>query len=141
MEKPCLHDPAVFPDDGVLQRCLGRAKSSWDELLRFLHAHHPDLTGEWRYYNDGKSWLYKLTQKKNTICWISVDTQKFRTSFYFPDRAEEMIAGSALAQEYRDQYLDAKKQGKKFKAITVEIQQTADLQATRTLIELKKMFK
>jgi len=38
MEKPCLNDPAVFPDDGVLGCCLGRAKSSWDEVFRFLQA-------------------------------------------------------------------------------------------------------
>lgn len=141
MERLCLNDPAVFPDDIVLQRCLGRAKSSWDEFFRLLHAHHPDLTGEWRYYKDGKSWLYKLTQKNKTICWISVDALKFKTTFYFPDRAEETIVSSALAAEYRDQFIDAKKQGKKFKGITVEIQRTADLQATQTLIELKKKFK
>ena len=109
MEKPCLNDPAVFPDDSVLQRCLGQANSSWDELIRFLEAHHPDFSGEWRYYTDGKSWLYKLTKKKKTICWISVYEQKFKTTFYFPDRATEMIVNSALAKEYMDQFIDGKK--------------------------------
>ena len=51
-----------------------------------------------------------------------------------------MIVNSALAKEYMDQFIDGKKYGK-IKGITVEIQEPRDLQATKTLIELKKMFK
>src|SRR3989304_3639118 len=94
MEKPCLNDKEEYPDDKVLSRALGKLKPVWDAFLDFIHERYPAITGEWRYYRDGKSWLYKLTKKKQTICWISVYHGAFKTTFYFSDKAEERITAS-----------------------------------------------
>jgi hypothetical protein len=37
--------------------------ASWQALMTFIAEHKPALSGEWRYYHDGKSWLYKATHK------------------------------------------------------------------------------
>ena len=139
MEKPCLNDKNEHPDDKVLSRALGKAKSAWDSFMDFLDESCPSFTGEWRYYNDGKSWLYKVTKKKKTICWVAVFNGKFKTGFYFPERAEVLIKKSKLAKKYVDQFAN-NKYGKT-RGINVEIKKSADLKATKTLIEIKEQLK
>ena len=140
MEKPCLNDKDEYPDDEVLSRYLGEVKSTWDSFHDFLKQSYPLFSGEWRYYNDGKSWLYKLTKKKKTICWISVYQHKFKTTFYFPDKAEELITKSKLKKEYIDRFINGKKYGK-IRGITVDIKNPTDLDTTKTLIEIKEQLK
>ena len=43
-----------------------------------------------------KAWLYKVTKKKKTICWVSIYDNKFKTGFYFSDKAEDLITNSKL---------------------------------------------
>ena len=136
MERPCLNDKEEYPDDKVLSRALGKVKPAWDAFHDFIHERYPAFTGEWRYYRDGKSWLYKLTKKKQTICWISVYPGVFKTAFYFPDKAEEIITASPLEKVYIDQFVYGKRYGK-IRGVTVDIRKTTDLKATKTLIEIK----
>jgi hypothetical protein len=140
MEKPCLNDRGEYPDDEVLSRHLGSVKHTWDSFLDFIGESHPSFSGEWRYYNDGKRWLYKVTRKKKTICWVSVYPRLFRTTFYFPDRAEELITAGDLKQEYIDQFVHGKRYGK-IRGVTVAIKKPADLNATKTLIDIKERIK
>ncbi|MDD5326720.1 MAG: DUF3788 family protein [Phycisphaerae bacterium] len=140
MEKPCLNDKNEFPDDEVLSRYLGKAKKAWDSFIAFLNENHPSFSGEWRYYNDGKSWLYKITKKKKTICWVSVYLNMFKTSFYFSDKAEDLIKASKLKKEYIDKFIHGKRYGK-IRGITVEVKKLADLNAAKILIEIKEQLK
>jgi hypothetical protein len=87
----------------------------------------------------GKSWLYKVTKKKKTICWVSVWPNMFKTTFYFPERAKDLIKKSKLGKKYIDQFND-RKYGTT-RGITVEVKKAADLKATKTLIEIKEQFK
>ena len=140
MEKPITNDRDEYPDDEVLSRHLGKAKSTWDTFLDFINESYPSFSGEWRYYRDGKSWLYKLTKKKKTISWISVYKNKFKTTFYFSDKAEDLIKKSKLKKEYIDQFIHGKKYGK-IRGITVEIKKPTDLASTKKLIEIKEQLK
>jgi len=140
MEKPCLNDKNVYPDDEVLSRCLGKAKATWDSFLALLAECDPAISGEWRYYTDGKSWLYKVTKKKKTICWVSIWVKAFKVTFYFPDRAEEPITASKLKAEYIDQFVQGKRYGK-IRGVTVVARKSADLKAIRTLIDIKEQLK
>jgi len=140
MEKPCLNDKNEFPNDEILSRYLGEVKNVWDAFINFINESYPSFSGEWRYYNDGKSWLYKLTKKKKTVCWVSIYHNMFKTTFYFPDKAEELITKSRLTKEYIDQFVYGKKYGK-IRGITVEIKKATDLKATKTLIEIKEQVK
>jgi len=140
MEKPCLKDQNEYPDDAVLERYLGEVKQTWNAFLNLIGESYPSFSGEWRYYNDGKNWLYKITRKKKTVCWVSVYDKKFKTTFYFPDRAEDLITQSTLSQEYVDQFLHGKKYGS-IRGITVEITEPADLNATQSLFGIKERLK
>ena len=140
MDKPCLNDKEEFPDDEVLSRHLGKVKTVWDTFMDFLEESYPSFTGQWRYYNDGKSWLFKLTKKKKTISWISVWDNMFKTTFYFPDKAEELIVNSKLKKEYKDQFVNGKRYGNT-RELTVKIKKPADLATTKKLIEIKEQLK
>lgn len=140
MEKPCLNDKEEYPDDTVLSRCLGKVKETWDSFMNFIEENYPSFSGEWRYYKDGKSWLYKLTKKKKTISWISVYDKKFKTTFYFSDKAEDLIKKSKLKKEHIDQFVHGKRYGK-IRGITVEIRKPTDLNSTKKLIEIKEQVK
>jgi hypothetical protein len=140
MERPCLNDKDEYPGDEVLARYLGDAKDAWDSFMDFIKESYPSFAGEWRYYNDGKSWLHKLTKKKQTVCWISVWPGAFKTTFYFGDKAAELIAASKLKKEYVEQFVHGKKYGK-IRGIAVVVKKPADLNATKTLIEIKEQLK
>ena len=140
MEKPCLNDKDEYPNDEVLNRYLGKVKNAWDSFINFLNESYPSYSREWRYYNDGKSWLYKVTKKKKTICWVSVYPNKFKTTFYFPDRAEDLITASKLKKEYIDQFVHGKRYGKT-RGLTIDIIKSTDLNATKALIKIKEQIK
>jgi hypothetical protein len=140
MEEPVLHDPEEYPSDDVLRRHLGRAMASWRALMEYIDEHEPALYGEWRYYKDGKSWLYKITHKKLTLCWAAVFSGKFQTTCYFPDRAEPAITGSKLSKTYIDQYLHGRRYGKT-RAISVDVRKLADLKATKQIMEIRLLVK
>ena len=140
MEKPCLNNQDEYPDDEVLSRYLGKVKNTWDSFVDLLDESYPSFSREWRYYKDGKNWLYKITKKKKTICWISVYPNMFKTTFYFPDKAEDLITASKLKKEYIDQFIYGKRYGK-IRAITVEIKKSTDLNTTKSLMEIKEQLK
>ncbi len=140
MEEPCLIDKTEYPDGKVLKRYLGGAKDAWDGFAAFLESKYPNYSGEWRYYNDGKSWLYKITKKTKTICWVSVYRGKFTTTFYFPDRAEHLIVNSTLRKKYIEQFVNARRYGKT-RGLTVNIRKVEDLSTTKKLIAIKEDFK
>ncbi len=140
VDKPFLNDQAVYPTEEVLSQALGRVKKAWDSFMIYIHESYPSFTGQWRYYRDGKSWLYKLTQKKKTICWVSVYQRAFKTTFYFSDKAKELLTASELKQDYLDQFVQGKRYGK-IRGVTVVIRKKADLQATKILIGIKEQMK
>ncbi|MBT4485596.1 MAG: DUF3788 family protein [Candidatus Latescibacteria bacterium] len=140
MEKPCLNDKNEYPNDEVLSHYLGKTKNIWDSFLDFIKENYPLFSREWRYYNDGKNWLYKITKKKKTICWISIYYNILRTTFYFSDNAEDLITKSKLKKEYIDQFIHGKRYGK-IRSITVEIKKSTDLNTTKSLIEIKEALK
>ena len=140
MEEPILCDPDEYPTDDVLRRHLGRTMASWRAFMAFIAEHKPALSGEWRYYRDGKSWLYKATHKKLTLCWAAVFRGKFKTTCYFPDRAEPAITGSKLPKTYIDQYLNGRRYGKT-RAISVDVRKLADLKATKQIMEIRLQVK
>jgi hypothetical protein len=140
MNQPCLNDKTLYPDDAVLTQYLANTKEVWNVFMEMLKTHDPLISAEWRYYNDGKSWLCKATQKKKTICWISVWEKFFRVGFYFSAKAEDEIKKSTLSEKVKEQYSDYK--GKlKIRPITIIVKKKSDLKAIKTLIALKEKIK
>jgi hypothetical protein len=135
MDKPVLSDPATFPTDEVLASHLGKTMPCFLLLFQLNHTNFPEFVERWKYYNDGKSWLLNVSRKKKTLFWLSVKDGSFRTTFYFNDKAAQLVPVSKIPRKLRDQF--AKSEGEKFRAITVEIKTNKDVEVYRKVLALK----
>lgn len=136
-----LRDPEIFPTEMVLKNVLG--DSAYSALASFLET----ITGaayglsiEWRYYNDGKAWLGKVTQKKKTILWLSVWDGLFKTSFYFTEKHLEEIAALDISERKKEEFADMKPIGKLI-PMTFDISEKEQLDELLTVIRFKKSLK
>jgi hypothetical protein len=140
MDKPVLSDKAQFPTEEIIFAHLGKTKDIWIPFFEYLHENHPDIIPEWRYYNDGKSWLMKNTWKKKTIFWLSVQKGFFRTTFYFTDRTAKAIADSTIPAEMKKQFKDGKHYGK-IRGLTVVFKHKKDIETAKTILAIKLSMK
>lgn len=140
MEPIVLTDPNVQPTDELVFSIIGENSVYWEQLIDYLYENHFDITEEWRFYNDGKSWLYRTLRKKKTLYWIGVIKDTFRISFWFGDKAEPIIEASSIPENIKEEFRNAKRYGK-LRAISIEIRSTEDLQNVISLVELKIKIK
>ncbi len=135
-ENYAFKDPSVKPDEKSLFSVLGDKSRLWLGIMEFMKEIHPDAAGEWRYYNDGKQWLFKMTRRKNTIFWIVALDDTFRITFYFGDKAEPLIEKSALPESMKRDFKSAKRYGK-IRGISVKMDDEKDVDKVKKLVELK----
>jgi hypothetical protein len=136
-ETPVLSDKNQFPTEEIVFSHIGKNKSLWEIVFEYIHKNHPDFSEEWRYYNDGKSWLLKVTRKSKTIFWLSVISGTFRTTFYFTAKAEEAINNSRISDKLKEQYRN--KKGDKIRGITIVFKNRKDIEFVKELIRIKLM--
>lgn len=140
MEPHVLSDKNQFPTQEVIFSYIGKSRSLWTQLFDTIHAEHPDFQEEWRYYNDGKSWLLKVTRKKKTVFWLSVYKGTFRIGVYFVERARKAILVSTLSDELKDQFRKSDKAAS-IKGIIVTFKKKQDVEQAKILIGLKLAVK
>ncbi len=140
MEAPVLTNKEIFPTEEIIDAYIGKSKRHWLSLFEFIHSSYPDIAEEWRYYNDGKSWLLKVTRKAKTIFWLSVRHGTFRTTFYFSDKAKQAIAESTISDTLKEQFTSGKKFGK-IRGITITYKNKRDVEDAKALIALKISLK
>jgi hypothetical protein len=140
MEPHVLTDKRQFPTEEIIFAHLGKSKVFWLSLFEYIHTNHPDLSEEWRYYNDGKSWLLKVKRKKKTVFWLSVVKDAFRTTFYFTDRANGAIADSSISDELKEQFASGKRFGA-IRGLTVTYKNKKAVADAQKLIALKISLK
>ena len=136
MEKAVLTDRNRFPTEEIVYAHLGRRRALWDALFAHLRAECPGCTTEWRYYNDGNSWLLNASRRKKTIFWLSLTGTTFRITGYFTDKAGDAIRKSSLPAELKKPFLEDAGPGK-LRGITITFRTKADLAHAKTLIALK----
>jgi len=140
MEQQILWDKNQYPSDEVIFSHFGKSKQLWISLFDYIHSNHPDFTEEWRYYNDGKSWLMKVQRKAKTVFWLSLFEKTFRISFYFTDRAEKAILESDISKELKDAFTNGKNYGK-LRGMTIVFKKKKDIEDAKALIGIKLSVK
>lgn len=140
METKLLYDKNQYPTDEVIFSHIGRCKSLWLSLFEMIKTDYPQISTEWRYYNDGKSWLMKVTAKSKTVFWLSIVKGSFRITFYFGDKAEEKILSSKISVELKNQFKDGKRFGK-IRGVTILFKNKKDVDYARELINIKLSLK
>ena len=140
MEEKVLTDKSQFPTEEVIFSHIGKSKIYWESIFQHIHANHPDFSEEWRYYNDGKSWLLKVTRKKKTIFWLSIYSGLFKITYYFGDKAEPAIIESVITDKLKDNFINGKRYGK-IRGITITIKNKKDIDDVKSLIKIKLSIK
>ena len=131
-----MTDPLFVPDVKLIISFVGDRIKLWKDVLLHASSYYTDVTGEWRYYNDGKQWLFKLTRKQKTIFWAAVADNFFRITFYFGDKAEEIILKSDIPEELKKGFAGHKGFGK-IRPVTVHLLEPNDVENVYKLIKLK----
>ncbi len=140
MEQPILTDKDQFPTEEIIYSHIGKSKSLWQSVFEYIHSEHPILTEQWRYYKDGKSWLMKVMNKSKTIFWLSLIKGSFRITFYFTDKAEEVIINSPISEELKTQFKNGKRFGK-IRGLTITFKNKKDIDYVKSLIAIKLSIK
>ena len=136
MEPIVLTDPAVQPTEELIYSIIGENSVYWEKIVDHLYEILTDITEEWRFYNDGKVWLYRALRKKNTIYWIGVQKDTFRVSFWLSEKAIPMIESSDLPERIKEEYRNAKPFNHS-RCVTVIMGSDEDLENVMKLIDLK----
>ena len=134
--KPILSDKAVYPTDEIVFSIIGDNRSVWEKTMSYLQENYPAGTREWRYYNDGKQWLFKFLFKKKTIFWLSLISGTFRITFYLGGNAESLITVSTLSEDVKAEFLRKEFSGP-FRPVTIIVKRDSDLDNIRKLIDMK----
>jgi hypothetical protein len=140
MDKPLLSNKEQFPTEEVIFSHIGKSRTQWKAMFDYIHLHYPEFTEEWRYYKDGKSWLFKTVKKAKTIFWLSVIPNSFKATFYFGDKAEQAILDSSISDLLKDSFQNGKRYGK-IRGITIQIESQSDIDNVISLIEIKLKLK
>lgn len=140
MEPIVLTDPGVQPTDELIFSIIGENRVYWQNLIDYLYDHHSDISEQWRFYNDGKSWLYRTLRKKKTIYWVGIQKDTFRVSFLIPEKAEQLIETSDLTENVKEEYRNAKRSSFG-RAITVVMRTQEDFDNVVKLVELRMKIK
>ena len=140
MEPIVLTDPNVQPTEELIFSIIGENSVYWEQLIEYVYENHFDITEEWRFYNDGKSWLYRALRKKKTLYWAEIIKDTFRISFWFGDKAEPVIEESTLPENIKDAFRNAKRYAHS-RAVSIEVRSPEDFENVVKLLELKVKLK
>ena len=140
METIVLNDKTVMPTDDIVFSIIGDKHILWQKIINYLHDNHPDITEVWRFYNDGKSWLFRTLKKDKTIFWIKVLEDTFRITFYFGDKAEPIIEQSDLPESIKTDFRIAKRYNT-IRGISITMADSVDADNAIKLIEIKLQLK
>jgi len=136
MEQVVLTDKNIYPTEEVIFSHIKKSKTNWNAVFKYIHKDHPELNEEWRYYNDGKSWLLKVTYKTKTIFWLAVVDKAFRITFYFSEREVQSFTIHSVSALLDKRIKESKKVGKSV-ALTFLMNDKQNLALVKEAIELK----
>ena len=148
-EKQLLRDPDIEPTSEVIAQALGLANAVYIKFIDGLRSH--DIQVEWRYYNDGKSWLgkglYRWTgarggQKEATAFWLSIWDGFFKITFYIPEKTRSEALSLSLGDGVKNMIAESKQMGKlKFFPLIFDLRSDELLDDIYTLVDFRKTIK
>ena len=109
-ESQILTDPAVNPENNILEEALGKKYKLFTEFVNKIGER--DFVPEWHYYNDTKSWLCKILRKKKNHCWLSVWNTGFKLTFYFTEKTIDGVCELAIDEKIKQAIPETKHVGK-----------------------------
>jgi len=105
-----LTDQSVYPDEQVLKGVLGKSYQAYCTMLELFDRN--EMHYEWRYYMDGKSWLFKVQKKKKTIIWMSAWKGHMKAAIYIPLRLLDALLELPISGEMKERIKSTQNVGK-----------------------------
>jgi hypothetical protein len=139
-EKIVLTDKEIEPTPNQVFSIIGNKKPLWENTMNYCYENYQHISEVWRFYNDGKCWLFRLLQKKNTVFWVGILADTFRISFWFGDKAESFIDKSDLPETIKQEFKTAKRYNK-IRGISVKVLDTSDVETVKKLVDIKLSLK
>lgn len=136
MDPLVLTDKSAIPTNDLIFSIIGDKSALWQKLMTDIHTKYPDTEEIWKYYSDGKSWLFRMIRKKKTLFWIGVLRDTFRITFYFGDKAESAIETSDIPQNMKEEFKTTRRYGK-IRGITIRVESKTDIENTLKLVAIK----
>lgn len=134
-----LRNPEQIPNEELFEEILTKQLfQTYKEIVKIIDDF--GLFIEWRFYNDGKAWLCKITRKKKTIVWISLWENLFKSSFYFTKKNRSGIEGLPIDTKIKASFSEEKSIGKLIPLI-LQIHDIAELENFKRIIEYKLSLK
>ncbi len=141
MPDKILRDKNVFPTPEVMVEALGkRCAAVLAELIETITGDEYGLTFEWRFYNDGKTWLGKAVYKKKTVFWLSVYEDCFRANFYFTEKTRGGVLDLNVDDRIKAGFAAAEMSGKMVQ-LPLPVSKKSQLKDVLELVRYKKMLK
>ena len=140
MEAPLLRDQNTLPTKDVLEHILGESYFVYNELTEIVTSTKFGLVTEWRFYNDGKAWLYKAIYKKKTIFWLSVWDKYFKLGFYFTEKTGKGIAELDIEEKIKEEFNHSKSFGKLI-PLAIKMIRKEQIEDVLRIVEYKKRLK
>jgi hypothetical protein len=140
MEPLVLKDKSVYPHDDLIFSIIGNNSVYWKKLLAAIRETYPASEEVWNYYNDGKSWLFRVILKKKTLFWLGVLEDTFRITFYFGDKAEAVIEKSSLPGEIKASFKNGRHYGK-IRPIYFKVKSIEDVDNALAIAAIKTAMK
>lgn len=141
MKTKQLNNPDLYPKDEVLQEALeNHSFNLFKSFRETIIGDEYELILEWKFYNDGKEWLCKVTGKKKTVLWISVHKSYFTVSFHFAERHRETVLTLAISETLKEVFSSAKPAGR-LVSLIIDVRSETEIAGALTLIQLKKNLK
>ena len=135
-----LTDKNVIPTEEYVFSVIGEKKVLWITLMNWLSENYKESSGGWNYYNDGKQWIFKMTNRKKTVFWLSLTKETFRVTFYFGDKAEPLIESSDLNAKIKEDFKKGPRYGK-IRGITIKMMDVEDFESIKILAGIKVKMK
>jgi len=141
MEIRLLNNPDIIPSEDVLKNALGNnVHEVYDSYIGTITGVDYGLNYEWKYYNDGKSWLCKISHKKKTVHWLSVYEGCFKIAFYFTEKHLDGIAALDISEEIKEDFCNTKPVGRLLPML-FSISQKEQLNDLLKVVAFKKSLK
>jgi len=133
-----LRNPDVYPSDEVIAGALAGGYKAYTGFMERL----PDLGIElqWKYYNDGKSWLCKGAYKQKTVFWLSVWDGFFRVSFFFNEKNHMGAHDLPISDDIKTKFANEKHVGK-LMPLLIDVDCEALLDDVFAIMRYKKSLK
>lgn len=131
-----LKEKDIYPSSDVLEKTMGETYVVYSLFMQTMQTPSYHLSAEWHYYNDGKAWLCKVTNKKKTICWISIWDKFFKMSFYFTKKYRKDIELLPISSVIKEDFKNTKVIGRLL-PLVLEIKEREQLKDVLAIVDFK----